>query len=287
MPIALFDLDNTLLDREGAFARWARDFTKSAGLPGDAAAYLVSADEDGLRPRHELFADVQATFGLAATVDDLVERYGYEYPAAYTFPDTSRAALRRLRSAGWKVAVVTNGPRFQERKLEVTGLDDEVDAVCVSAVVGSWKPDPGIFEEAARRCGVGLEGWMVGDSGPADIRGGQRGGAPDHLVPTGSDLGSRRSADPTHWPIRWSRPPGSSSADRRVTDTRAAWRTIGGRGGHQPTSRAVNSEIRVIPTSRSGSRCPSLRSRTHSAVSTWAAPNGQLPWRTAPPGLRW
>jgi FMN phosphatase YigB (HAD superfamily) len=69
--------------------------------------------------------------------------------------------------------VVTNGPRFQERKLEVTRLDDEVDAVCVSALVDSWKPDRGIFEEAARRCGAALDGWMVGDSPSADIRGGQ------------------------------------------------------------------------------------------------------------------
>ncbi len=104
-----------------------------------------------MTPRLELFADVRATFGLAASMDELVERYGYDYPAACTFPDRSRAALRRLRSVGRKVAVVTNGPRFQERKVEVTGLDDDVDvdvvAVCVSVVVGSWKPYPGIFEE--------------------------------------------------------------------------------------------------------------------------------------------
>ena len=102
-----------------------------------------------------------------------LDNHHVDYPAEFSFPDASRAALRGLRSSGWKVAVVTNGPRFQERKLEVTGLGDEVDAVCVSEVVGSWKPDPGIFTEAARRCGCALEGWMVGDSAAADIRGGQ------------------------------------------------------------------------------------------------------------------
>ena len=45
--------------------------------------------------------------------------------------------------------------------------------LCVSALVGSWKPDPGIFAEAAHRCGTALEGWMVGDSPSADVRGGQ------------------------------------------------------------------------------------------------------------------
>jgi len=193
VPLALFDLDNTLVDREAAFARWARGFVEARGLPAEAHEFLVLADEDGMRPRDELFAGVRAEFGLAATVDELVEAYGTAYPAACSFPDDSRAALRRLRSAGWKVAVVTNGPRFQERKLEVTGLDGEVDAVCVSAVVGSWKPDPGIFSEAARRCGVDLEGWMVGDSGPADIRGGQGVGLRTIWFPRGRtwDLGGR------------------------------------------------------------------------------------------------
>ena len=173
MPVALFDLDNTLLDREAAFAGWARRFCDSWGLPDGSHADLVAADGDGMRDREDLLTGVRDRFGLDVPVDELVEAYHVDYPAGFSFPDASRAALRRLRSSGWKVAVVTNGPRSQERKLEVTGLADEVDAVCVSAAVGSWKPDPGIFAEAARRCGGALEGWMVGDSAAADIRGGQ------------------------------------------------------------------------------------------------------------------
>jgi len=173
VPVALFDLDNTLLDREAAFAGWAREFCATWGLPDGSHAELVAADDDGMRDRGELLAGVRERHALDASVDDLVEAYHTDYPAQFIFPDASRTALRRLRSSGWKVAVVTNGPRFQERKLEVTGLGDEVDAVCVSAVIGSWKPGPGIFAEAARRCGSELEGWMVGDSAAADIRGGQ------------------------------------------------------------------------------------------------------------------
>jgi putative hydrolase of the HAD superfamily len=173
MPVVLFDLDNTLLDREAAFARWARGFCEANGLPDDAHAWLVTDDDDGLRPRGELFARLRSRFGVTDQIDDLLGAYRRDYPAAFSFPDDSRVAVRRLRSAGWKVGVVTNGPSFQMRKLEVTGLGDEVDAVCVSAELDSWKPDPGIFVEAARRCGTSLEGWMVGDSGAADIRGGQ------------------------------------------------------------------------------------------------------------------
>ena len=191
MPVALFDLDNTLLDRESAFALWARRFCETWSLPDAAHAALIVADEDGYRTREDLFADVRDRFGLDVPVDELVEAYHVDYPAGFSFPDSSRTALRRLRSAGWKIAVVTNGPAFQERKLEVTGLGDEVDAVCVSALVDSWKPDAGIFVEAARRCGTALEGWMVGDSGPADIRGGQDVGLRTIWFPRGRtwDLG--------------------------------------------------------------------------------------------------
>ena len=173
MPLALFDLDNTLLDREAAYARWARSFCATHGLPDTAHDWLVGADDYGLRPREEVFAGVRERYAVDEPIEDLLAAYHHDYPAAFVFPDASRLALRRLRSAGWKVGIVTNGPRFQERKLEVTRLGEEVDGVCISALVDSWKPDAGIFVEAARRCGTDLDGWMVGDSGPADIRGGQ------------------------------------------------------------------------------------------------------------------
>jgi FMN phosphatase YigB (HAD superfamily) len=173
VPLALFDLDNTLLDREAAFSRWADAFCEAHGLPDGAHAWLVAADDDGFRPREEVFAGVRARWAVHEPVEELVHAYHHDYPTAFVLPEASRRALRRLRTAGWKVGIVTNGHAFQERKLEVTRLGDEVDAVCISALVDSWKPDPGIFVEVAHRCGTDLDGWMVGDSGRADIRGGQ------------------------------------------------------------------------------------------------------------------
>ena len=60
----------------------------------------------------------------------------------------------------------------QTEKMRRTGLDQVVDAVCVSEDLGVRKPDARIFQEAARRCGVPLAGWMVGDSPQADVLGG-------------------------------------------------------------------------------------------------------------------
>ncbi len=60
--------------------------------------------------------------------------------------------------------MVTNGPPSQLLK---------IDAICVSSIVGSRKPERRIFEETAQICEVPLNGWMVGDSPHADIEGGR------------------------------------------------------------------------------------------------------------------
>ncbi|MFC4592402.1 HAD family hydrolase, partial [Sphaerisporangium corydalis] len=59
-----------------------------------------------------------------------------------------------------------------------TGLDDVVDGYALSGVEGIRKPDTGLFEIAARRCGTDLAsgGWMVGDHPTADIGGGHKAG---------------------------------------------------------------------------------------------------------------
>ena len=55
MPLLLVDLDNTLIDRAGAFDRWARAFTAAHGRDARDAEWLVTADRDGFEAR-ERFA---------------------------------------------------------------------------------------------------------------------------------------------------------------------------------------------------------------------------------------
>ncbi len=89
-------------------------------------------------------------------------------------------ALRRLRVAGWKIGIVSNGMvDNQLAKIHNTGLSRLVDGWAISAEVGIRKPDPGIFRLAAGRCGAspdGDGGWMVGDSLVLDVAGGHAAG---------------------------------------------------------------------------------------------------------------
>ena len=64
MPLALFDLDNTLLDREQAFVLWTRHFLEVHGLSEDAALTIERADADGYNPREQFFAQLRTELGI-------------------------------------------------------------------------------------------------------------------------------------------------------------------------------------------------------------------------------
>lgn len=131
---------------------------------------MLAADADGFRPRETFFAMLRERFGLRDSVDDLVAEFYEVFTPTLRCEVVVADALRRVRRAGWKVAIATNGSPAQESKILETGLDRLVDGWCVSSVEGVRKPDPELLRRAAARCGEGLDGaWMVGDSAGADV----------------------------------------------------------------------------------------------------------------------
>jgi putative hydrolase of the HAD superfamily len=203
-PLALFDLDNTLVDRAASFARWAVDFAAARELSGAAASWLVSADGDGFVSRRDFFARVRARYGLADPVERLCAEYRSTYPAYVRARPEVLDGLSALRAQRWRVGIVTNGSRQTQRaKINGTGLAGRVDAVCVSEEVGVRKPDPVIFAIAAHRCGTTLSGggWMVGDCPTRDVAGGAAVGL--------STIWVRRDRE---WPA------GTAPPDRTVDD---------------------------------------------------------------------
>jgi len=109
--LLLLDLKNTLAHREGAFLAWAPSRVQhwAPDEPG-AVAYLIEQDDDGVRPRHELFSAVRERIGLQRPVEALIAEYQRELREALpAMPDDVVEHLRELRAVGWKLAVVTNG----------------------------------------------------------------------------------------------------------------------------------------------------------------------------------
>lgn len=86
--------------------------------------------------------------------------------------------LHRLRTAGVRVGLLTNGAAsVQREKIESSGLGLFFDAAVVSGEIGIGKPEPGIFRHLLERLGVSAaEALMVGNSLARDIVGGKRAG---------------------------------------------------------------------------------------------------------------
>lgn len=173
MALVLFDLDDTLADRRSIFETWAESFLIEIGRDPAERSWLIDRDGDGLAPREEFFAQVIERFLLEESVDSFAEKYHRNYVESFRCTDEVISAVSRVRQAGFKTVVVTNGPvRSQSAKLVASGLVDMVDACCISEAEGHWKPDPELFRIAAERCNESFDGaWMIGDNPVADIGG--------------------------------------------------------------------------------------------------------------------
>ncbi|MFD7235063.1 HAD family hydrolase [Streptomyces syringium] len=173
----LFDLDNTLIDRQSGLEEWVRHFSAARGLSPRAERHFGEALQARAYP--DDLGRLGDSLGLADSVDSLWR----EYVAGMAVRARCRAGLhsdlRRMRAAGWIVGVVTNGAAdIQRAKLENAGLSQLVDGVCVSEEAGARKPALAIFQAAAESCGatLGDGGWMIGDNPKTDIEGAQSAG---------------------------------------------------------------------------------------------------------------
>ncbi|WP_159401160.1 HAD family hydrolase [Streptomyces sp. NRRL B-24484] len=178
MPLLLFDLDNTLLPRDAAYRAWAQDFLAEHRLPAADIDWFTTIDGSGYVPRSTVLGAAKRRYGLDHSMDLLLAHYRRGINGHIHCPATHIDALHAARASGWTLGIVSNGgTKPQSEKIRRTGLDRIVDGWVISEEARCVKPDPLIFEIAARRCGVapspGWEAntWMIGDHGPADVAG--------------------------------------------------------------------------------------------------------------------
>ena len=196
MPLVFLALDDTLLDRSGAFRVWAKGFLDGIGAPADDLDWLLSVDADGLTSRWDVADAIRDRYGLHVPSIDLLEEL-HEGPLAHERLDPLVAcALQISRDAGWVPVVVTNGPlERQESRIRRTGLDRYIADWVISEQAGVSKPNPRIFALAAQRVRMRLAGaWVVGDSPEADIGGAAAMGLPSVWLHRGRDWLDNRYA---------------------------------------------------------------------------------------------
>ena len=200
MALLLCDLDDTLADRQAIFDTWTESFLAEIGQDSsEASSWLIELDARGYTPRDEFFIQVLERFMLEMPVEEMAERYHRDYVQSFYCSTETVSALRRARGAGFKIAIVTNGPtRAQAAKIAAAGIGDLVDTCCISEAEGFWKPAPELFRIAAGRCGEPLEGaWMIGDNPVADIGGAAALGISTVWIPLGRTWPTEVAHQPT------------------------------------------------------------------------------------------
>jgi putative hydrolase of the HAD superfamily len=188
LKVALFDLDDTLVDQEGASRAALLGWLPELGMDHDDPDELVTAwiavaetAYERYQRREISFQDqrrvrVREFLGADATddeADELFSGYLTRYERAWTAFDDAAPALRRVRDAGLVAAVLTNGDAaHQALKLERTGLAEHLDVVVASDDLPAGKPDPRAYAAACDILGVAPgDVLMVGNDVAKDYQG--------------------------------------------------------------------------------------------------------------------
>jgi putative hydrolase of the HAD superfamily len=176
----LFDLDNTLFDRDLVFTAWARSFVRERLCLIDeteieeAARVIIDIDASGYVSRTAFAQALKDRYEvLTEPIDRLVTIFRDQLVAHMPPLDgATERLLSALERAGIPWGIITNGSPSQLNKIRSLGLESRAGCVLVSEIVGIRKPDPAIFHEAAELLGILPANILfVGDNAAADIGG--------------------------------------------------------------------------------------------------------------------
>ncbi|MFB9328532.1 HAD family hydrolase [Paenibacillus aurantiacus] len=183
----LFDLDNTLLNRNAAFRAYAAQLIRTyASYADDEQAerytnWLIAEDRQGYTPKKQLYAEMMRTVPMRdplTSVETLLETWFATFSAYSVTMEGAGETLHRLKASGFQLGLITNGSsRSQQAKIDQTGFRHLFDAIIVSDEVAVKKPDPAIFAIALDQLGVSpRHAAYVGDHPANDVDGAIRAG---------------------------------------------------------------------------------------------------------------
>ena len=118
----------------------------------------------------------------AAAIERVIAGFRDIHTWSKVFPDTV-PVLKKLKAAGYYLAVISNSDGSVEGELQRAGLGEYLEFVIDSSVVGVEKPHPEIFQMALERSGIKPdEAVYVGDTYPTDIGGAELAGLRGILI---------------------------------------------------------------------------------------------------------
>lgn len=178
----IFDLDNTLIDRQRAFKEMLiRKFTSlfnDEKLVNDMVKDVIEWDKNGTVERIVVFKKWAEKYNVTSiTPEQLDKEWSNESGTVAFLYEDVKDTLIKLKEK-YKLAILTNGNAFsQRRKLNTINIYDLLDYSLVSSEYIVKKPDKQIFEYTAKQLGLEThECIYVGDNYNIDILGSRNAG---------------------------------------------------------------------------------------------------------------
>ncbi|MEB6623527.1 HAD family hydrolase [Acinetobacter pittii] len=185
MPnIILFDLDQTLLDRNTSlikFVEWQVNFCQLVSQENKQAfiTRFIELDNNGSVWKDLVYSQLLEDFNIKNfSVESLLESYINDFNKFCRPFEKVPETIQNLYNKGYKLGLVSNGKSpFQENNFYALGLKEFFSTIIVSEAVGMRKPDRQIFEYACKELGcTPNECIFVGDNHKADIEGANNAG---------------------------------------------------------------------------------------------------------------
>lgn len=202
-PLVVFDLDGTLVDTAPDLVTSLNHTIGTAGLEPVTYADLTHLVGHGgqvmIRRAFELRGGHLSQDELPAMLEIFVEHYGQGMPGASVPYPGLVAALDRLQSAGFRLAVCTNKMEgLARRLLEGLGLTQRFSAITGGDTFAVRKPDAAHLLETVRLAGGDpARSVMIGDS-LNDILVARNAAIPSIGVPFGYSDVAIATLEPSH-----------------------------------------------------------------------------------------
>lgn len=181
----LFDLDDTLIDRYGAYTNVYKDYyyqeeviRNSLNL-NEAIDYFWSLSPNNTAIPIESFKKIKARWPKVK--GDEHDHYKFYFESTIKHMKILPGVIEFIdwiNDSEYNWGVVTNGNSYQYKKVEITGLTDKIPFVLPSKIYAKDKPDSEIYLIAKKKLGLenikNEEILFVGDNAYTDILGANR-----------------------------------------------------------------------------------------------------------------
>lgn len=187
----LFDMDGVILDTEKLYTRFWQEAANALGYP------MTKEQAMGLRSLNREFgaAKMQSYFAVPVNYEEVrnkrielmnafIEKEGVELKPGI------KELLSYLKEEGIKTAIATSSPiERTEKYLETVGLTGAFDKLISGYMVKKGKPEPDIYELAAKEIGLTPQECLAIEDSPSGLLSANRAGCypvmiPDQDMPT-------------------------------------------------------------------------------------------------------